>query len=188
MTARRLASALGALALIAVIGAATAGTAFAQDPTPTAPTTPAPEAQAYKGGHGMGKGFGMRGGSTEQFDAAAKALNLTPTQLFEQLHSGKSLEEIAKAQGVDLQKVWEAANATRIQAMKDAIAQAVKDGKITQERADWLIQGLDKGYMPMGRGGFDFGRGHGHGRGGMGGFEKWGPKQAPTTPAPGTSS
>lgn len=174
--------ALGALALIAAIGVSAAGTVFAQDPTPTAPTTPAPEAQP--GWRGMGRGFGMWGGSTAQFDAMAKALNLTPTQLFEQLHSGKSLEEIAKAQGVDLQKVQEAANATRIQAMKDTIAQAVKDGKITQEQADWLIQGLDKGYMPMGHEGF----GHGHGRGGKGGFEKWGPKQAPTTPAPGTSS
>ena len=75
----------------------------------------------------------------------AKALNLTPTQLFEALHSGKTLDEIAKTQGVDLAKVQEAANAARIQAMKDKIAQAVKDGKMTQEQADWLLQGLEKG-------------------------------------------
>ncbi len=77
----------------------------------------------------------------ENFDAIAKALNLTPTQLFEQLHSGKTLDEIAEAQGVDLAKVQEAANATRVQAMKDAIAQAVKDGKMTQDRPTGSCRG-----------------------------------------------
>ena len=89
----------------------------------------------------------------DNFDAMAKALNLTPTQLFEALHSGKTLDEIAKTQGVDLAKVQEAANAARVQAMKDKIAQAVKDGKMTQEQADWLLQGLEKGYTGKGRGG-----------------------------------
>ena len=118
----------------------------------------------------------------------AKALNLTPTQLFEALHSGKTLDEIAKAQGVDLAKVQEAANAARIQAMKDKIAQAVKDGKMTQEQADWLLQGLEKGYMGKGRGGeFGFGRGP-MGRGGMRGHGDRGGAPIPATPAPGTSS
>jgi hypothetical protein len=118
----------------------------------------------------------------------AKALNLTPTQLFEELHNGKTLDEIAKAQGVDLAKVQEAANAARLQAMKDTIAQAAKDGKITQEQADWLLQGLEKGYMGKGRGGeFGFGRGP-MGRGGMRGHGNWRGAPAPTAPAPGTSS
>ncbi len=51
----------------------------------------------------------------DNFDATAKALNLTPTQLFEAIHSGKTLDEIAKTQGVDLAKVQEAANAARVQ-------------------------------------------------------------------------
>jgi hypothetical protein len=132
----------------------------------------------------MGRGFGFWGGGwTAPFDAMAEALNLTPTQLFEELHSGKSLNEIAEAQGVDLAQLQEAANATRVQAMKDAIAQAVEDGKITQEQADWLLQGLDKGYMGKG---WHFG--FGHGMRGMRGFGKWGPAPAPLTPAPGTSS
>jgi hypothetical protein len=133
-------------------------------------------------------GFGFRGGDMENFDAIAKALNLTPTQLFEQLHSGKTLDEIAKAQGVDLTKLQEAANAARVQAMKEGIAQAVTDGKMTQDQADWLLRGLDKGYLGKGRGfGFGFGCDH-MGRGGMRGGGKWGPSPAPTTPAPGTSS
>jgi hypothetical protein len=186
MTIKRLAAVVGVLALIAVVGVIAAGAAFAQTDTPTPAPDSAP-AQRLDNCGMMGRGFGRGGfggpGSWGNFDAIAKALNLTPTQLFEQMHSGKTLDEIAKAQGVDLAKVQEAANAARIQAMKDKIAQAVKDGKITQEQADWLLQGLEKGYMGKGRG---FGRGmmefggmRGHGmRGGA----------APTTPAPGSSS
>ncbi len=103
----------------------------------------------------------------DNFDAMAKALNLTPTQLFEEMHSGKTLDEIARAQGVDLAKVQEAASAARVQAMKEKIAQAVKDGKMTQEQANWLLQGLEKGYVGKGRGDeFGFGRGP-MGRSGM---------------------
>ncbi len=182
MTAKRLIAAVGATALIAVSGVLAAGTVAAQTTTPEAPAPSAPS-----GWKGMGRGMDMMGGGwTTQFDAVAKALNLTPAQLFEQLHSGKSLSDIATAQGVDLAAIQSALNADRIQAMKDSIAQAVKDGKMTQAQADWLLQGLEKGYMPMGRGGFDGGR---RPHGGMGGRGAKGLPQAPTaTPAPGTSS
>lgn len=168
---------VGALALFVLVGAMVAGTVSAQSTTPT----PTPNGLLGKLGHG----FGFWGGPNSQFDAVAKALNLTPTQLFEQLHSGKTLDEIAKAQGVDLTKVQEAVNASRLQAMKDNIAQAVKDGKMTQEQADWLLQGLEKGYMPGGRGG-RFGGFMEHG--GMRGFGGKGFPQMPAIPAPGTSS
>ncbi len=143
------------LAVVALTSLVMVGTAFAQTPTPapSTPTTP-----AFPWGKGWGRGFGFGGfcGDWKVFDAVAEALNLTPTQLFEQLHSGKTLTEIAEAQGVDIAKVQEAAQAARVQAMKDAINQAVQDGKISQEEANWLLEGLEKGYLPgrWGRGGF----------------------------------
>jgi hypothetical protein len=187
MTVKKVAAVMGVLALITVIGVVAAGAAFAQTAAPTAVPNAAP-AQPF-GERGMGPSFGFGGpGSWANFDAMAQALNLTPTQLFEALHSGKTLDEIAKTQGVDLAKVQEAANAARILAMKDTIAQAVKDGKMTQEQANWLLQGLEKGYTGKGRGGeFGFGRGP-MGQGGQRGHRNWGSTPAPTAPAPGSSS
>jgi hypothetical protein len=174
----------GVVALITVVGLVMGGIALAQTETPPSQTAPATPRLFL-----WGKGFGgMGGGSWANFDAIAAALNLTPTQLFEKLHEGKTLADIATEQGVDLTKVQEAANAAKVQAMKDGIAQAVKDGKITQAQADWLLQGLDQGYIGKGRG-FGFGFGHGGGRGMLRGF--WGgqaPKQVPSAPTPSQSS
>jgi hypothetical protein len=75
--------------------------------------------------------------------------------------------------------------------MRDAIAQAVEDGKMSQEQADWLLEGLDKGFLPRGRG-FGHGPGMRGGRGGIapGGFAPGGisPQSAPSAPAVPSSS
>jgi hypothetical protein len=192
VTRKKLIAVVGVVALITVVGLVVGGMAFAQTETPPSQTTPTNPQQLPWGG----KGFGCMGaGGWNNFDAMATALNLTPTQLFEKLHNGQTLADIAKAQGVDLAKVQEAANAERVKAMKDAIAQAVKDNKITQAQADWLLQGLDQGYLGKGRGfGFEGmgGRGmHGFpgGRGMMRGFGRGlAPEQAPGTPSTTQSS
>jgi polyhydroxyalkanoate synthesis regulator phasin len=71
-------------------------------------------------------------------------------------------------------------------AAKQQVEQMLQDGKITQDQADWLLQGLDNGLIPLNRGFFGMGRG-----GRMGGFrffENHGNETAPTpTPAPSSS-
>ena len=182
MTRKRLLIGVGALALVAGLALTIVGGALAQSSTPQAQDTPSAPCGELRG---LGKGF-LGGGSWKNFDAMAEALKMTPTQLFEELHSGKSLADIATAQGVDLAKVQAAVNADRVQAMKDAIAQAAKDKKITQDQADWLLQGLDKGFMGKGSGrGFEFGRGM---RGHMRGFGGQMKPEAPAAPTSGTSS
>lgn len=160
------------LALVLVV----AGAVFAQNSTPGANATPVPGTTTPgTTAPGLGKGFGpfgmFRGGQNNWtgFDALAKALNLTPTQLFDQLHSGKTLADIAKAQGVDLTAVQNAMKTAQQDAFKAAIAQAVKDGKITQAQADWLQQGLSNGWLGKGGFGFGMGRGFKGGAGMMGG-------------------
>lgn len=191
MTLKKFTVVLGVLALVAILTVVSVGAAFAQTTTPPAQATPTTPDQSTTGklGRGLGLGFGLRGGDTATFDAVAQALNLTPTQLFEQLHSGKTLSEIAEAQGVDLATITAAANASRVQAMKDRIAAAVAAGTITQEQADWMLEGIEKGYTSGGKGlGFGFGGGRGHGRGMMFGGSSNGTQQTPTTPSVGSSS
>jgi hypothetical protein len=168
---------LPAIAVAAALIVVLAGAAFAQTATPNTatPNTAAPQTSAPQsalppmGGMPFGLGGLMGGGQQDwtEFDATASALKLTPTQLFEQLHSGKTLTDIAKAQGVDLTAVQTAAQIARVNAEKASIAQAVKDGKMTQDQADWLLKGIQNGWSG-GFGGRGMG-GHGGGRG-MGGF------------------
>ncbi len=156
-----------AVSLVAVVGVS-----LAQGPTP-APGKP--------GMGGFGFGFGMMGGQNRwaAFDATAKALGMTPDELFSELHSGKTLADIEKEKNVDPQTVNNAVAAVRKDAFTKAIEQAVTDGRITRAQADWLEQGLNQGWLGRGFGGF----GHGFGPGRMN------PNKTPVPGAtPGTSS
>jgi hypothetical protein len=142
-------AALVALLLVGLIGATAV---FAQEPTPEPQVPSGRHRGGGRGGFGLGL-FGLgRGDQWTMFDTAAEALGLTPEELFTELHAGKSLAEVAEAQGVDVETLQEALQAARIEAMRQRIEQAVEDGKTSQEQADWLLEGLEKGFAPMGRG------------------------------------
>jgi hypothetical protein len=103
-------------------------------------------------------------------EAAAEVLGLTADELSAQLWGGETLADLAEAAGVELQDVQDAVTAAHEAAMRENIEQAVEDGNLTREHADWLLEGLDKGYWGgRGFGGFGGKRGFG-GRGGMRGF------------------
>ena len=104
----------------------------------------------------------LRLGSVE-LDAAAKALGMTTDELTTALQSGKTLEQVAADQGVELQTVKDAISAAHASEMRTQIEQAVTDGTMTQDKANWLLEGLDKGYLDGP--GFGPGGPHGHGFG-----------------------
>jgi hypothetical protein len=79
-------------------------------------------------------GIGI-GGPGEVTDAAAKALGISRDELFERMRDGKTLEEIAKAEGKSFDDVKAAMKA----AMKKGLDEAVKDGKLTQKQADEIL-------------------------------------------------
>jgi hypothetical protein len=142
------------------------GTVLAQEETPT----PAPKTFGF---HGWGPGFGRGMGGQVGLEAIAKALGMTTDELSTQLWGGKTLADLAEEKGVDLQVLQDAVTAAQEAATRDAIEQVVTDGKLSREQADWLLEGLDKGYWGgHGFGGFGGCRGHGGfgGRGGFGGF------------------
>ena len=160
---------VGSLAALAAVVAALAisSAAFAQTATPSASLVPL----AHRGGFGFGPN------NQAALEAAAEALGMTADELSAQLWGGKTLAELAQEKGVDLQDVRDAVEAAQLEAARDAIAQAVEDGSITQAQADWLLEGLDNGYWGGGHG---MGPGFGMGRGGFGGPRGFGGFGAPS--------
>ena len=160
---------MGAVALVVIAALGITTMAFAQTATP-----PATQNATVPAGPGGDLGFGRGGGlhSKAALEAAAKALGMTSDELSAQIWGGKTLTAIAEAKGVDIATVKAAVEAALKTETKTAITQSVTDGTMTQAKADWLLEGLDKGYWGAGQdGGFgmDMGRGHG-GPGGPGGF------------------
>ncbi len=134
------------LLLVVVI----AGAALAQGATPTTPQAGQGSALDETLGRGglpgnLQKLPGVKG-NWDVFDVIAKTLKLTPAQLFEQLHSGKSLPEIAKAQGVEMKAVQSAIKALQKEKAEEGIQKALEKGKITQAQADWMRKGLENGW------------------------------------------
>lgn len=148
-------SLLAALLVVGVIGATSA---FAQEP-----------ANMHLHG-GPGDGHGPRLGDAE-LEAAADVLGMATDEVTSALQDGKTLQDLADQAGVDIEDVRAAIQAVHETEMRVRIAQAVEDGTITQENADWLLEGLDKGFIG-GSGGFGPGfggpKGHGFGNGPMG--------------------
>ncbi|MBN1399462.1 MAG: hypothetical protein JXA74_01420, partial [Anaerolineae bacterium] len=90
----------------------------------------------------------------------AEALGMTLNELSLQLWGGRSLADLAERAGVSLDDVQSAIETARQEVMRQALAQAVEDGRMTQEQADWILEGLEQGFGP--RGGM-MGRGTPHG-------------------------
>ncbi len=98
---------------------------------------------------GGGPGFGGPGGPGfrlhrrpgapfELTEAAAEALGIGQDELWERLRDGKTLEEIAKAEGKSVDAVERAVEA----AVKQRLNQAVEDGDFTRAQADELREHL----------------------------------------------
>src|SRR5215211_8460638 len=157
---------VGLLVALLVVGVVGATGVFAQTSTST-----------DFHGHGPGGGRGL--GQVE-LEAAAKVLNMTADELSTALQGGKTLEQISTDAGVDFAKVQDAIQAAHATELRDRIEQAITDGTITQENADWLLEGLDKGFIGV-PGAFGFGLGGPHGGHGFGQGPQQAPQQAPQT-------
>jgi hypothetical protein len=144
----------GLLAALVVTAALSTQAVFADAATPPAPPDERNGAPAGP--------RGPRGLGPAELEAAANALGMSTDELSAALQGGKTLEDQAIAQGVDIQVVQDAIKSAHKARMLEDITQAVADGKMTQDKADWLILGLENGYLD----GPGFGFGHGMGFGG----------------------
>jgi len=137
----------GLLAVAMLFGAASVTTAYAQDGTPSTPVAGQDSGRHGHGGRGMGE---------TELAAAAKVLGMTTDEVSTALKAGKTLEDLATTAGVDIQDVKDAISAAHAAEVRARIEAGVADGTISQEKADWLLEGLDKGFLD----------GHGFGFGG----------------------
>jgi len=95
----------------------------------------------HRGGGPPHDGMGRHHGpGLKLFSELAKALGLDAKELQAKLRDGKSVGEIAKAQGKSLLNVRSALKA----AAKTRGDKAVDDGKLTRKQADALLERLDK--------------------------------------------
>jgi len=145
--------AIGALVIaLLAVGVYGTTTVLADDSNPPLPF-------GERGPGGPGGPRGGRGLDGAALEAVAEVLGMSTDDLSAALESGKTLQELADEAGVDIQEVRDALSAVRAESMRERIAQALEDGTITQEHADWLLEGLDKGFLD----GPGFGFGHGFG-------------------------
>ena len=96
------------------------------------------------GGPGpLGKGLGVR---FELFEDLAKALGTTEQKLKAQLRDGKSVADVAKANGKTLADVRSAVRA----AMKTRLDRAVADGDLTRRQADHMLDRISQRITAIG--------------------------------------
>ncbi len=106
--------------------------------------TLAPHASAGVGGIGnmgaihqwMHSANGMH---TTMWNSLASALKLTPDELNAQLASGKTLAQIAEAQGVSKDQLASTLEAS----VKAGLDKAVAEQVLTQQQADWMLSHMD---------------------------------------------
>jgi len=159
------------VSLVVVLALGIAGIVLAQEPTQ--PGGGFCRFGGSCGGLGMG-GFGYHGTMPS---ILAEELGMTLDELYAALEDGKTIAEIAAEQDVSLEDLVAALVAQRT---KD-LNQAVADGDLTQEQADWMLEEMAEHLTWRlensgvgGLGGYGGGCGTRGGRGGMMGGGRWG--------------
>jgi len=88
-----------------------------------------------------------QGDGPDTQNGLAELLGMTREELRGQLQDGKTLEELADAAGVDLDTYREEMRQTRQSNLETRIEEALANGEISQDQADWLMEGLEKGFL-----------------------------------------
>jgi len=101
---------------------------------------------------GLAGGFGFLNGKEgpgelglaargRNLDDMANILGITAEELKAEMESGKNMEQIATEHGLTMEQFHE----KTLELRKAEISQALENGEITQEQADKMLEGLEKG-------------------------------------------
>ena len=136
---------------VVVLALGAAGVAYAQSATQGAGTGFGSGWMGGRGSHsGMGAGnMGTGDGILHDYMIAAYAekLNIPVAELEARLDQGETMAQIAVSAGLTVDQF----RTLMVEARTQAIEQAVADGTLTQEQADWMKQ-RGAGQMGNGRG------------------------------------
>jgi hypothetical protein len=127
--------------IVAVIGV---GMVFAQDDTPDPPFDGEGRGPRYgdhwQGGMGHDRGKGFPGHDREEVRTRlADALGMTVEEFEAAIADGETLASLAEAKGVSLEELREVMD----ELFDEALATAVQEGRITQEKADQILEGRE---------------------------------------------
>jgi predicted DNA-binding protein YlxM (UPF0122 family) len=87
---------------------------------------------------GSGRRWGGAESMQEILETVAEVLGLAPEDLRTELQDGKTLGEVAEAEGVDTQAIVDAVHAQ----VSEMLQEAVENGRLTQEQADQILERL----------------------------------------------
>jgi len=82
----------------------------------------------------------MMGGGDSLTSIAADELDMSLTDLLTELQDGKSIADVAGEKGVDVQNIVDA----YIAQVQERLDEAVADGRITQNQADWQLEQVEE--------------------------------------------
>lgn len=83
----------------------------------------------------------------EALDVVADLLGMSADEVTAALEDGQTLQDLADKAGVDMEEIKAAMSEIRNASMQERIETALEEGNLTQDEADWLLEGLDNGYM-----------------------------------------
>jgi len=124
---------IAAMVGLTVLALGAAGIAFAQSETPQ-PATPPGYGNGMMGGRG-GHIAGEEGPHHDEMIATfAKAIGLSPEVIETRLASGETMWQIVESEGLSMEEFGEIMSQVR----SDFMQQALDDGTLTQEQADFM--------------------------------------------------
>lgn len=129
-----------ALLMVAVIALSTTSVVHAQTETPTNSTTDFTYGFGHRGGGGMMGGSGSGILHDEMVAIFAEKLGLTVEEIESRLTTGETMSDIALAQGYTYDEFVTMMTEVRTQ----SINQAVSNGTLTQEQADWMNSRVER--------------------------------------------
>lgn len=129
------------LGILIVVGAVVAIGVVAVQAQENRPKTPreSGDCECNERGGGMGRGRGMGNfpiGEESVHERLAEALGITEEEFETAIAEGETLLSLAEKYDVD----YETLRQVMLEARQEALEEAVAEGKITQEQADWMLE------------------------------------------------